>query len=58
MEKFDHIGRDTLTHCKMCGHHHCLRCDICHRCGCEIFIINEKERAAEKKKIRKKGEKK
>jgi hypothetical protein len=47
--KFDHIGRDTPYHCKMCGHHHCLKCNKCHRCECEFYIVDNKERKKKRK---------
>ena len=45
-----HIGIDTSYHCKMCGHHHCLKCNFCHRCGCEIYIANSSEKKKQKKR--------
>lgn len=42
--EFDHMGVDTAYHCRICNHHHCRRCGTCHRCGCETYLANEKER--------------
>jgi len=35
---FDHIGIDTAYHCVVCGHHHCIKCKKCHRCGCDVYV--------------------
>lgn len=41
--KFDHVGHDTAYHCFNCGHHHCLKCSTCHRCGCQEYRANPSE---------------